>query len=547
MDYVIGLDFGNCYTYASTVDGMNERREGGIELPLMDSELNQQVGIPSRFFYDRAVSDKPLVGMDLELQGIRETQGINMLKRHIHESFTMGGKTFAYIDAITEVVQHAIREANKVLRMQRMVTTKLVSLAYPVTFSSVERQKLVQAVERATLEDGTHVEVVGTIVEPAAAALEYLTQRPQGDQASNTLKNYMDLLGLQGSNAGQATSVLVYDLGGGTFDATILSVYPQGMTDAHGNTFYYHEHLTEGIGELGGEDFSAALQVIIEKAIDETGVAKPNNQLYRDEVARAVRETKHALSRSESYSPTIAIIGQRLRPITRAEFEKATLHMVKNSVDVVTRMLDRCDSKYRPEMIILTGGASKMPMVRRELLAALKPYGYSDNNIAQFRPSDAISFGAARFGVVESNYDVLPKGDGLKTSVQQHVRRSIGIRVHYSNDDSKEYIDTLIPAGTALPYLDAAFATYVNRSDEFTAMTLPVYEATVENPDRDAWGRDWRQIGTMNFEYGCKRPKGYKVCTRLVIDLDGTLRLEAYDERGRNKSFKHKDIDWKLD
>lgn len=547
MDYVIGLDFGNCYTYASTVDGMNERREGGIELPLMDSELNQQVGIPSRFFYDKSVSSEPIVGMDLELCGIRETQGINMLKRHIHESFTMGGKRFAYTDAITQVVQHAVREANKVLRMQRLVTTKLVSLAYPVTFSSVERQKLIQAVERATLEDGTHVEVVGTIVEPAAAALEYLTQKPQGDQAANALRNYIDLLGLQNANTAQPTSVLVYDLGGGTFDATILSVYPQGMTDAHGNTFYYHEHLTEGIGDLGGEDFSAALQVIIERAIDETGVAKPNNQLYRDEVARAVRETKHALSRSESYSPTITVIGQRLRPITRAEFEKATLHLVKKSVDVVTGMLDRCDAGYRPEMIILTGGASKMPMVRRELLAALKPYGYSDSDIAQFRPSDAISFGASRFGVVEPNYDVLPKGDGLKTSVQQHVRRSIGIRIFYYNSDEKEYIDTLIPAATPLPCLDSAFATYVNRSDEFSSMSLPVYEATVEDPDRDALDRDWRKIGDMVFEFGCKRPKGYKVHSRLVIDRDGTLRLEAYDERGRAESFKHKNIDWKLD
>lgn len=64
-------------------------------------------------------------------------------------------------------------------------------------------------------------------------------------------------------------------------------------------------------------------------------------------------------------------------------------------------MLGRRYGWPRPETIVLTGGASKMPMVRRALGEALEPYGYGERDIVSFRPSDAISFGASRFGVAE--------------------------------------------------------------------------------------------------------------------------------------------------
>lgn len=383
MTYVMGLDLGDRYSYASTVEGMDERRSGGTELTLVDPELGSQVGVPSRFFYNGDVSGDPLVCRELGWHGIYETAGVGMLKRHINESFEMGGRTFAYSDAVTRVAQHVVRMANERLLEQRQATTKLVSLAYPVTFSSDDRRALVGAVEGATLEDGRHVEVVGTIMEPAAAALEYLARRDPG---------------------GGARTVLVYDLGGGTFDATALTAYPEGEKGPGRVRYFYREHLTEGIADLGGEDFSAALRGIVERAIRESDVPSLNdqgfcNRVVSDELLEVTRRAKHALSTAESFRPSV--VGIRARPVTRAEFEEATRGLLRRTVEVVTGMLDRRYGWPRPETIVLTGEASKMPMVRRALGEALEPYGYGDGDIVSFRPSDAISFGASRFGVAE--------------------------------------------------------------------------------------------------------------------------------------------------
>lgn len=283
MTYVIGLDLGDRYSYASTVEGMDERRSGG-------TELGSQVGVPSRFFYDGDVSGDPLVCRELDRYDIDETAGVGMLKRHINESFEMGGGTFAYRDAVTRVAQHVVRMANESLLELRQATTGLVLLAYPATFSSADRRALVGAVEGATLEDGRHVEVVGTIIEPAAAALEYLARRDPG---------------------GGARTVLVYDLGGGTFDATALTAYPEGEKGPGRARYFYREHLTEGIADLGGEDFSAALRSIVERAIDESGEGHPSGQGYRIELERVTREAKHALSTAESFRPSV--VGIRAR------------------------------------------------------------------------------------------------------------------------------------------------------------------------------------------------------------------------------------------
>ena len=541
--YVMGLDLGNCYSYASTVVDMDERRSGGTELTLMDPDIDKQVGVPSRFFYDGGVSGDPLVCRELDRYDIDETAGVGMLKRHINESFEMGGRTFAYRDAVTRVAQHVVRMANESLLEQRQATTRLVSLAYPATFSSADRRALVGAVEGATLEDGRHVEVVGTIMEPAAAALEYLARRDPG---------------------GGARTVLVYDLGGGTFDATALTAYPEGEEGAGGARYFYREHLTEGIPDLGGEDFSAALRGIIERAVRESDVPSLNDQGHRNRVAsgellEVTRRVKHSLSRWEDYQPTMASLGVRTRPVTRAEFEEATRGLLRRTVEVVTGMLDRRYGWPRPETIVLTGEASKMPMVRRALGEALEPYGYGDGDIVSFRPSDAISFGASRFGVVESVSDIHLSDESGKTEIRQAVspvlaqrtRRSIGIRYYddYDADPDKLYIKTLIPEGATLPFTECEFDPSNTPKKGLSSISLQVFEALVEKPDPLKWDDDniWRKLGELTLDLGAGRPKGYKCYARLVIDRDGTLRVEAYDERGRDKSFVHKDIDWELE
>ena len=132
---------------------------------------------------------------------------LRYLKRHLGETVTIEDRKIAYDDAITAVVQHCIRSANRQLHVGWQLSTNLVSLSYPATYLGSQREHLIRLVERATLEDGTHLKVIGTIAEPAAAALDYLAEHAKTDRE---------------------TVVLTYDLGGGTFDLALVAAYPNG-------------------------------------------------------------------------------------------------------------------------------------------------------------------------------------------------------------------------------------------------------------------------------------------------------------------------------
>ena len=106
------------------------------------------------------------------------------------------------------------------------LTTNKVSLAYPVSYNSVQRKHLMELISSIRI-NGEPVQVVGTIAEPAAAALDYLAEH---------------------GGTGRETTVLAFDLGGGTFDLSVVTVYPNGKKRGNGQTYYYDIVSQNGIG-----------------------------------------------------------------------------------------------------------------------------------------------------------------------------------------------------------------------------------------------------------------------------------------------------------
>lgn len=243
---VIGVDFGDCTTIMSFIDEYDPvNRMSGVVHNLVP--LRFWDGIPNVYYYSRKVG-KTLCGQEaISSKAKPEQNRLRNLRRHLGEKIQIDDRIIFYDDAITEVIEHCIRVANKCLEAGWHVSTNLVSLSYPATYTFAQRQRLIELVEKATLEDGRNIKVVGTIADPAAAALDYLAEFANKDI--------------------DTTTVLTYDLGGGTFDLGLVSVYPKGRKGRDGNTYYYDIINTSGIPDLGGAEFDEVMFQLVSSKI----------------------------------------------------------------------------------------------------------------------------------------------------------------------------------------------------------------------------------------------------------------------------------------
>ena len=489
---VIGLDFGNYNSFICYISDFDEgTKMGGIIHDLLPQELND--GIPSVFFYSKKIGI--LCGEDAVRNRAKPVENrVRYLKRHLGEIMTLDGgdTTISYDEAITEVIQHCVRKANEQLKSGYQVTTNLISLSYPVTYSFAQRQRLIELAEKATLADGTRVKVYGTIAEPAAAALDYLAEF---------------------SKSTKETTVLVYDLGGGTFDLTLVSANPAGKCNSYGGLYYY-DVIDNGGLAVGGVDFDEIMFDLLAKKFNVP--LKP--VLYKHILRTLAEDVKIDLSSDEYAEANLFYNADYLAAeITRNEFEAASKDLLMKTIKATKEILDDHPNQ-QPEFILLTGGASQMPMVQRELEAQLPNF---KGKIKYFRPSRAIAYGAARFGTSEANTDPV-----RKTSIVQ-PRTTYDLEIKFCKCDSdEEFIATFIKAGTPIPYTeDYDLSVTGLKKQRYT--TFRVYEAIKAYPDENKVSEDYREIMSVVLDHESEVLKGTKCESRLTIDESGVLTIEA--------------------
>ena len=490
MEPIIGLDFGNFNSFPCYIQDFDPgTRMGGIVHDLLPLKLNAGAGIPSVYFYSQRLGRSLCGNEAVSRKAIPEQNRLRYLKRHLGQTIQIDGRTISYDDAITEVVQHCIRVANKCLEDNWQVTTDLVSLSYPATYTFAQKQHLIELVEKATLEDGRKLKVYGTIAEPAAAALDYLAQFANKD---------ID------------TTVLTYDLGGGTFDLGLVSVYPKGRKGRDGNTYYYDIINTSGIPDLGGAEFDEVMFQLVSSKIN----------VSLDPQMKAILKNASETAKVELSDMMDTLIqiftanGPLEISVTRPEFERVAMPLVQKTIDETRRMLNT-HANQKPDIILLTGGASQMPIIMREMEKAFPNY---KGKIKTYKPSMAIAYGAARYGTTEGNTD---------PSVKQRISRDLGIRFYKGNSDI-EYISTCLKAGTEIP-CETSFEESSTRK-ETNSSYFGLYEAKIQNPDPLNWGNDYVFIKGLTLKYGKTVPAGYKSETRLVVDARGMLTLEAREK-----------------
>ena len=502
MQPIIGLDFGNFNSFTCYISDFDiGTRMGGEVYDLLPPKL--QDGIPSVYYYSKRagvlLGDKAITGRAVPFQN-----RLRYLKRHLGENIKLDDRNISYDDAIVELIQYCVRLANEQMQQRWLVTTNIISLSYPATYNSAQRQRLIELVEKATLKDGQHLKVFGTITEPAAAALDYLAEFAKSDKD---------------------TTVLTYDLGGGTFDLSIVSTYPKGKKDSDGHVYYYDVINNRGISNLGGAEFDEIMFNLLKSKVNRKLSSNAEAKL-KDEAEKI----KVELSSSDDWLTQIFIEDDWIDiNITRDEFEKASRDLLMKTINATKNILNEHPNQ-KPEIILLTGGASQMPMVMRELEKALPQY---KGKIIFFRPSRAIAYGAARFGTNEKISDVTPN---KAHSVVQRVNYNLGVRYYKDANDGKGYITTFIPAGTKIPFTSKCISSY--KLAEGTYSTFEVYEANKTNPDPNEPDRDFTKIMSVTIEHGRKVPAGHPHESRLVVDKKGVLTIEARDTSVANLPFK---------
>ncbi|WP_405177363.1 Hsp70 family protein [Nocardia sp. NBC_01377] len=241
-------------------------------------------------------------------------------------------------------------------------------ITVPAYFGDEER--------RATIQAGTYAgfDVAGVLSEPIAAALSYGFGRLDGS---------VDV-----GKSGARETVLVYDLGGGTFDATVIELADRRISVL----------AVEGDHQLGGADWDERVALYLSQQFC---AANPDAEDPLDDSAGsqmlvlAAEQAKRELSEAERTEVVIAHDGARaVVPLTRAEVESMTASLMRRTVDLTRDCLAAAAKRgvASVDRLLLVGGSSRMPMVERELR---KEFGL-DGELRD--PDLSVARGAALYG-----------------------------------------------------------------------------------------------------------------------------------------------------
>jgi molecular chaperone HscA len=338
-------------------------------------------------------------------------------------------------------------------------------ITVPAYFDDAQRQATKDAARLAGLE------VLRLINEPTAAALAYgLASRKNGTFA-------------------------VYDLGGGTFDVTIL-LLDDGV---------FQVRSTGGDSQLGGDDMDRALahDLLAALGFDD---AKQTPQLVRLVLDEA-RKAKHVLTTADEVQAEVP--GQKQVRVTRARFEELVRPLLERTGVACRRaMKDAGLSASDIDGVILVGGATRVPAVRR-YVAEL----FQKQPLADIDPDQVVALGAA----VQAD---LLAGQGRTDEVLllDVIPLSLGIEV------GGGVVDKILPRNSTIPC--SARATYTTQSDQQTG-----FEVHVVQGEREMVA-DSRSLARFTLKGIPPMPAGMaRLEVTFNVDADGLLAVHAKETR----------------
>ena len=471
MGRAVGIDLGTTNSCIATL-------EGGQPTVIVNAEGSRTT--PSVVAFSK--SGEIIVGDVAKRQAVTNVdRTISSVKRHMGTDWTVkiDDKEWTPQEISAQILMKLKRDAEAYLG--EPVTDAVITC--PAYFNDAQRQ--------ATKDAGTiaGLNVLRIINEPTAAALAYGLEKGKEDER-----------------------ILVFDLGGGTFDVSLLEI---GKDEEDGFATIQVQ-ATNGDNKLGGDDWDQAIiDWIVTEVKNKYGVDVSKDKIATRRLKEAAEQAKKELS--SSTSTTISQQYLAMAPdgtpvhldetLTRAKFEEMTSHLLERTRKPFNAVLaDSGISVSQIDHVVLVGGSTRMPAVQ-ELVKELTGGREANKSV---NPDEVVAVGAAvQSGVI--------KGDRKDVLLIDVTPLSLGI-------ETKGGIMTkLIERNTAIPTKRSE--VFSTAEDNQPSVLIQVYQGERE------FARDNKPLGTFELGGIAPAPHGVpQIEVTFDIDANGIVHVSAKDK-----------------
>ncbi len=484
---LIGIDLGTTYSAVATLDDQGQP----ITLPNRDGEMLTPSAV---LLLDDGTAVVGQAALDVALE--HPDRVATLVKRRMGQPTF--GRPVAGRDHRPETLSAIILRKLVQDAELRLGPVRQAVITVPAYFDDTRRKATKDAGRIAGLD------VIDILDEPTAAALAYSFQPPPGGAGRPA-----DVL------RGAPRTVLVYDLGGGTFDVTLVRL----------SQHRFQTLAIEGDVRLGGKDWDDRIVEHVATAFrKQTGIDPHGDPQAMSNLSYAAERAKRTLSKLPQATVTCQHAGRVVTvPLTRGEFENLTRDLLVRTRLTTQQVLRQAGLGWdQVDRVLLVGGSTHMPMTAQMLqeLTGRMP----DKSLAV---SEVVARGAALHAGIVAAHDSsggLELEEGARDALAQVVEinvnaHSLGIEARQNQDRVN---DILIPKNTQLP--TAASRVYYTRADNQPRVRVKVLQGEAAQADACiSIGECWIEgLPPM-------LPRGSPIQVRCGVGSNGLIDVMALD------------------